>query len=87
MGRTVSPGGRPVNGRNVAEFSSAVFAEYGSTCHLCGKPGAATVDHLVPVSQDPSLRWEISNCRPAHEECNFSRGDAPLSMVWQAQGW
>lgn len=87
MGRTVHPAGRPVNGRNIAVFSAAVFAEYGSTCHLCGQAGANSVDHLVPVSQDPSLRWDIANVRPAHLSCNSARGDAPLSMVWQAEGW
>ena len=87
MGRTVNPAGRPVNGRNVAAFNAAVFAEYGTVCHLCGKPGADTSDHLVTTSTDPSLRWDISNARPAHWSCNSSRGDAPLSGGWAAEGW
>jgi len=87
MGRTVNPSGTPVNGRNVAEFNSAVFSVYGRTCHLCGSPGADTVDHLIPTSVSPSLRWEISNARPAHRHCNSARGDAPVPSEWRAPAW
>jgi 5-methylcytosine-specific restriction endonuclease McrA len=87
MGRTVRPNGRPVNGHNVAEFNEAVFAEYGRTCHLCGRPGADTSDHLIPTSVDPSLRWDIANARPAHRECNSERGDSAVPAAWSAAGW
>jgi 5-methylcytosine-specific restriction endonuclease McrA len=87
MGRTVRPNGRPVNGRNVAAFNAAAFGEYGTTCHLCGRPGADTVDHLIPTSVDPTLRWDIGNVRPAHLSCNSERGDAPLTLAWSAAGW
>lgn len=87
MGRTVRPNGRPVNGRNVAAFNDAAFSMYGRTCHLCGLPGANTVDHLIPTSVDESLRWELSNVRPAHRECNSERGDSPVPDVWSAVGW
>lgn len=40
----------------------AVFATYGTTCHLCGLSGADTVDHVEP-GDDHSL----ANLRPAHE--------------------
>lgn len=42
-------------------------------CWLCGKPGADSVDHLVPVSHggDP---YERSNLAPAHLLCNQKRG-------------
>lgn len=39
-----------------------VFALYGDVCHLCGLPGADTVDHVVP-GNDHSL----GNLRPAHD--------------------
>ena len=87
MGRTAAPVGAPVNGRRVAAYNAAVFGTYGRTCHLCGRPGADTVDHLVPTSVDPSMRWEVSNGRPAHWSCNSARGDAPVPDVWRADGW
>jgi len=87
MGRTARPDGRPVNGRNVERFNAAVFAAYGTTCHLCGRPGADTVDHLVPTSVAPALRWEVDNGRPAHRACNSERGAAPVPAVYHAPGW
>lgn len=65
----------------------AVFALYGTTCHLCGRPGATTVDHLEPISVRPDLQLEITNCRPAHRSCNLYRGDAPLATGYHARGW
>jgi 5-methylcytosine-specific restriction protein A len=40
-----------------------VFATYGDTCHLCGQPGADTIDHVTP-GDDHSL----ANLRPAHDD-------------------
>lgn len=45
-----------------AELRRQVFAIHGDTCHLCGLPGADTVDHVVP-GDDHSL----ANLRPAHD--------------------
>ena len=41
-------------------------------CHWCGGQ-ADTVDHLVPISVDPTLRLEPSNCVPACRSCNSRR--------------
>ena len=38
-----------------------VFRTYGDTCHLCGKPGADSIDHVI-AGDDHSL----NNLRPAH---------------------
>ena len=58
----------------------AILAE-SDICWLCGKPGADTVDHVVPVSVAPWLELEPSNLRPAHGRkrpgCigNYGRGN------------
>jgi 5-methylcytosine-specific restriction endonuclease McrA len=43
-------------------------------CWLCSKPGADTVDHVLPLSIYPELAHDISNLRPAHRSCNSSKG-------------
>ena len=43
-------------------------------CWLCGKPGADTVDHVLPLSLYPELAHDMSNLRPAHIACNSSKG-------------
>jgi 5-methylcytosine-specific restriction endonuclease McrA len=41
-------------------------------CHWCGGH-ADTVDHLIPISIDPSLRLDLSNLVPACRSCNSGR--------------
>jgi len=41
------------------------------TCWLCGKPGADTADHVIPVSQGGA----DGPLRPAHKRCNSARGN------------
>ena len=45
-------------------------------CHLCGKPGADSVDHLVPVSKGGND--SAINLKAAHLSCNMSRGNRDL---------
>jgi 5-methylcytosine-specific restriction endonuclease McrA len=87
MAGNVVPMGRAVNGASVRAYDAAVFAEFGTTCHLCGLPGANTVDHIRPQSTHPELRWELSNGRPAHRSCNSARKARPLASSWTARGW
>jgi 5-methylcytosine-specific restriction endonuclease McrA len=47
------------------------------TCWLCGRGGADTLDHVIPVSAAPQLASDPGNLRPAHESCNKSRGNGP----------
>lgn len=64
-------------GRTNQKLRERVFAEYGSTCWLCGHEGADTIDHLVMISKGGSN--DLENLRPAHGRktafCvgNFSR--------------
>jgi 5-methylcytosine-specific restriction endonuclease McrA len=48
--------------------------ETSNICWLCGQPGADTVDHIIPLSIDPSLAEDPTNLLPAHRGCNSSRG-------------
>lgn len=41
-------------------------------CWLCGRPGADTVDHIVPYALGGADT--IDNLRPAHRSCNSRRG-------------
>ena len=41
-------------------------------CHYCGAY-ADTVDHVVPISVDPTLRLDLNNLVPACRACNSSR--------------
>lgn len=51
-----------------------VLMTYGTRCWLCGKDGANTVDHVVPVQWGGAM-WDIGNMRPAHLSCNQARGN------------
>lgn len=86
MVRNTNPNGPAVNGKRVRAFNAAVFNIHGGVCHLCGHPGADTVDHLKPVSRYPALRWDIDNARPAHRSCNSRRKAAAVPDAWGA-GW
>ena len=42
----------------------AILAQ-SDVCHLCGKPGADTIDHVIPVALGGD-QWDPTNLRPAH---------------------
>lgn len=74
-------------GRPYTRFCRAVYLMWGRTCHLCGHPGADSVDHLIPLSVWPDQPLDPTQARPAHGvagcptcgvKCNQSRGAAPL---------
>lgn len=52
----------------------AQVLEANNICWLCGKPGADSVDHVLPLSIYPELAHDMSNLRPAHIACNSSKG-------------
>jgi 5-methylcytosine-specific restriction endonuclease McrA len=62
-------------GRRVPKIRAMVFAEYGTTCWLCGLPGADTVDHVHARALGGTDT--LSNLRPAHGYCNTGRGAKP----------
>lgn len=68
-------GERRWGGRGAQRLRAAVLDEYGDICHLCGRPGADSTDHLVPRSHGGSN--SMDNLRPAHLDCNRRRGNRP----------
>jgi len=75
------------NGSAVRRYRAAVFAAYGTTCHLCGRGGADTADHVIPRSVRPDLAFDVANGRPAHKSCNSARRERPLADTYMAPSW
>jgi len=87
------------SGRTWRELVARVKAMYPNVCHLCGQdidlslhhhdPLSFTVDHLIPISIDPSKAEDLSNLRPAHKTCNSRKGNrdtfarAKFSRRWK----
>ncbi|QNQ90871.1 HNH endonuclease [Corynebacterium poyangense] len=63
-------------GTRATRLTALTLATYGDRCHLCGKHGATTADHLVPRSRGGDDA--IENLRPAHVACNSMRGSMPI---------
>lgn len=49
-------------------LSARVIAEEHGICHLCGRPGADTTDHLTPLRAGGT--HARGNLRAAHRTCN-----------------
>lgn len=70
------------SGRRARRLTALTLETYGDTCHLCGRPGATTADHITPRSRGGS--HSLANLRPAHGSCNSARGDQTLEQ-WFAR--
>jgi 5-methylcytosine-specific restriction endonuclease McrA len=57
-----------------------------TVCHLCGRPGSTTVDHLRPYALGGEL-LDPANLAPAHETCNKRRGVKDLADVAGSRDW
>lgn len=57
-----------------------------TVCHLCGRPGSTTVDHLNPYALGGDLLDE-ANLAPAHETCNKRRGTKPIADAVGSREW
>jgi len=50
-------------------------------CYLCNKslmPYETTLDHVIPRSRAPELRYEFSNLKPCCYTCNSDKGSKVL---------
>ena len=54
------------------KLRAQILRDMGTQCHYCGDH-ADTVDHVVPISVDPTLRLEPTNLVPACRSCNSAR--------------
>lgn len=73
--------------QETASMKNKVFARFGHVCYLCGKPGANTVDHVIPFIKGGTN--DIENLRPAHEDCNEKKGKKILVLPVELKeaGW
>lgn len=76
--------GNPRTGRPYRRMRAQILAE-DDTCWICGKPGADTIDHLLPISRGGSV-LDKKNCLPAHQACNSARGNGTKRMP-QSREW
>lgn len=54
----------------------------GYTCYLCGvyvPKNEVTLDHIIPRSRRPDLRYELTNLAPACWTCNSQKGSKVLT--------
>lgn len=67
--------------RRHQKYSDAIYDLYDRTCHLCGKSGGDTIDHIVPVAWGGADH--PANLKPAHRSCNSSKGaDQPARWTY-----
>lgn len=61
-------------------YRQSLKAQGSVTCGLCHKPiihqSDLTVDHIIPVSKGGT--GESRNLQPAHESCNYQKGNRTL---------
>lgn len=54
------------------QLSARVLREERGMCHICGRPGADTADHVIPKRAGGTD--DRDNLRAAHRSCNASKG-------------
>jgi len=59
---------------------AAVLVRDRGICWLCGRPGANTADHVVPLAVG-GHPYDMANLRAAHHKCNSRRGASVAERV------
>lgn len=79
-------------GRPWQRIKARVIRRDQGICHICGRPGADTADHLVPVARGGDW-YDLANLAAAHRRCNMSRGARSVGVARtearrrQPEGW
>lgn len=68
-------------GRRIARLLAFVLSEYGDVCHLCGRAGSTSIDHVIPRSMGGTD--DLENLRPSHGSCNSARQAMPLDQWYR----
>lgn len=89
-GNPSTPPTRSRTGRPWQRLKRRIIRRDGGICHLCGKPGADTADHLIPHALGGTMA--PSNLKAAHVACNRKRGARPIATAQAElttidQGW
>src|SRR3954453_5249568 len=66
----------------------AMVLSASRVCHICGGPGATTVDHVVPL--DRGGRSTLANLKPAHSYCNAGKREREMASgprISPKKGW
>lgn len=73
----------------VRDRARALIRRSGANCHICGlpidyklktpDPMSFEVDHIVPVSVNPSLEAVPSNWAASHRRCNKQKDARPFA--------
>ena len=64
---------------------AAVLAA-SDVCHLCGRAGADSVDHVVPLKLGGAY-LDPRNLAPAHLACNLRKGAGPGAKTRTSRAW
>ncbi len=59
-------------GRDYREKRARILKD-SDVCHICGQPGADTIDHKLPRARGGTNA--LPNLAPAHAACNRAKSD------------
>lgn len=57
---------RTISGSRQQRRAARILHRHDHVCHVCGKDGADTVDHVIPLAEGG--RDDDTNLRPIHSE-------------------
>lgn len=71
-------------GRRWRQLKTRIIRRDAGICHLCGRPGADSADHLIPEALG-GPRWDPANLAAVHHNtgprCNRIRGARTIEQA------